>query len=305
MNKPSICVLLSAYKGERFIREQVLSLLNQTIKPDKIIVRLDGEDDNSDSAISDIANNEVISVIRGEHLGVTRSFLDLLSTPGHYDYYALSDQDDVWLEDKLERAVSFLNQYGDGRPLLYISSFTPVDSSLHKMNVVIPKIYSYTDFAHSLVYHTGPGCTFVMNYAAKSLVSHIDFKNCFLGLHDSLIHKIVAMCGTVVYDSESRILYRQHNNNLIGFSTGRVENLVNKSKGFINGRLKNYRRNLARTLLSSCIGLFDSHQAQLLRTLAYYDRNLNSKLKLIHTPDFKTGSIYDVVFAFLVLLGKV
>ena len=88
--------------------------------------------------------------------------------------------------------------------------------------VVIPKIYSYTDFAHSLVYHTGPGCTFVMNYAAKSLVSHIDFKNCFLGLHDSLIHKIVAMCGTVVYDSESRILYRQHNNNLIGFSTGRV-----------------------------------------------------------------------------------
>lgn len=305
MRKPTIAVLMSVYNGRKYIKEQVDSIFNQTLKPTHLYIRADGEADSSREAIIDYLDRDDVTYENGEHLGVSKSFLNLLCKVRDYDYYAFSDQDDVWLPEKLNMAVEKIKEVDDGRPVLYISSFTPVDEQLNRLPCKIPFLYSYTDFAHSLIYHTGPGCSFVMNNAAKEIVSSIDFEGCFIGLHDSLIHKIIAMCGKVVYDENSYILYRQHDSNAIGYETNRLKSFIKRLIGFNNGRLKNYRKKMAQTLLGCCNGLYDEKQAALLRKLAYYDSSFANKIALIRTPEFKTHSYYDLLFDALVLLGKV
>ena len=112
-------VLLAAYNGEQFISQQLQTVLNQTNKPYKILINIDQSDDKTESIVKDYAkkNPEIQILNLNKRFGsAAANFINLIISVDltDIDYTALADQDDIWKEDKLEKAVQKLEQGFDG-----------------------------------------------------------------------------------------------------------------------------------------------------------------------------------------------
>ena len=107
---PSVCVMMSTYNGQRFLREQIDSILNQKDVQVFLWIRDDGSTDDTVEIVEDYMNRaNNIFLIKGRNIGLGCSFMELIyQTPDTYTYYAFSDQDDIWLEDKLSTGVRML-----------------------------------------------------------------------------------------------------------------------------------------------------------------------------------------------------
>ena len=299
----STVVLMSTYNGEKYLKDQLNSLVTQTLKPDKILIRDDGSSDSTLDILKYYADNyNFIEYYKGENLGPAKSFMELISNTKGYDYYALCDQDDVWFENKLEIAVNTLKDMKKKSvPLLYCSRFTFTDADLNPMETKISSLYRFTDFAHSLLYQTAPGCTMVFNDAARKKIKKYDMNKEYVIIHDSIIHKIVTMYGEMVLDPEPRMFYRQHENNAIGLATDKKKYNLNRIKRFFTGKLKHYRRDTARALLNVYGDSIDEEKRHLLEVVANYDTNKDYRHELMNDKRFKTDSIDDFFFRLLVL----
>ena len=99
-----VCVLISTYNGEKFLDEQIASILAQKGVEVDILVRDDGSSDMTCSLLERWQKEGKLKWYKGENLGFARSFMNLLKTASVYDYYAFCDQDDVWLPEKLKKA---------------------------------------------------------------------------------------------------------------------------------------------------------------------------------------------------------
>ena len=113
-NKGKVAVLLSTYNGEKYIRCQLESILNQRLDREfSIFVRDDGSNDNT-VQILESYNDHRIVITRGNNLGANRSFLELIkkdkSLPSEYEFFSFADQDDQWHLDKLQIAVDMLEK---------------------------------------------------------------------------------------------------------------------------------------------------------------------------------------------------
>ena len=112
-------VLLAAYNGEQFISQQLQTVLNQTNKPYKILINIDQSDDKTVSIVKDFAQKtpEIqILNINKKFGSAAANFINLIINADltDIDYIALADQDDIWKEDKLEKAIQKLEQGFDG-----------------------------------------------------------------------------------------------------------------------------------------------------------------------------------------------
>ena len=124
-------VIMSSYNGEKFIKKQIDSILNQQNVEVSLLIRDDGSKDGTIEILRDYENRGLIKVIYGKNIGPTASFLKLIDECDNADYYSFSDQDDVWLEDKLSTAVKILEENSvNKRPLLYCSALQRVDADL-------------------------------------------------------------------------------------------------------------------------------------------------------------------------------
>ena len=171
----SLIVLMSTYNGERYLRKQLDSLLNQTLRPDEILIRDDGSKDDTMAILEEYASlYPFIRYYNGENKGPARSFWELICRCDKADYYALCDQDDVWFPEKLAVAVKNLEKEKSEIPLLYCSRYTLTDKDLVALNSDVSSLYGFTDFPHALLYHTAPGCTFVYNQAAREKIEKYD-----------------------------------------------------------------------------------------------------------------------------------
>ena len=116
MENKKVAVIMSTYNGEKFIREQLDSILNQTYKNIEIVVRDDGSSDGTVAIIKEYMQKYPNIVLHeGENLGFIKSFFELLNL-ADADYYSYADQDDVWLENKIELAVNSLKQLDETKP---------------------------------------------------------------------------------------------------------------------------------------------------------------------------------------------
>jgi rhamnosyltransferase len=135
----SVCVLLSTYNGEKYLKELLDSVLNQNCE-DKIkvsiFVRDDGSSDNTTNILKEYEQNGKIILFGhgGCNLGFAKSFSSLLANAPLSDYYAFCDQDDIWLPDKLISAVERLEKEDNNEiPLLYSTNLIVVDKDLNEI----------------------------------------------------------------------------------------------------------------------------------------------------------------------------
>ena len=172
-----------------------------------------------------------MQILQGKNLGVLSSFLKLLqlSSPDA-EYVAFCDQDDVWEKDKISRAISILEKYCNELPVMYCSRVTLVDEKLKTIGFSqIPK--RELAFSNALVQNIATGCTMVINNAAQQLVAKNLPSSAMI--HDWWIYQVVSAFGKVIYDAESRILYRQHSANVIGEKSGLLAKWLRRAGRFL------------------------------------------------------------------------
>ena len=210
-------VLLSTYNGTEFLTEQMQSILGQSYPAAAITIRDDGSADGTYRAACELAQTAPgISVIQGKNLGAAASFFDLLAGAGNEsDYYAFSDQDDVWMADKIEKAVSCLEQSDPSRPVLYCSRQEYVDGQLRHLG--FSRVPRQIGFGNALVENVATGCTVLLNRAAKTLIA--EKLPARVIMHDWWFYLVVAAFGQVLYEDRASVKYRLHGKNAIGAPT--------------------------------------------------------------------------------------
>ena len=301
-----LIVLMSTYNGEKYLGEQIRSLLSQKLRADKIIIRDDGSSDMTMEILKDYSERySFIEYYSGKNCGPGRSFFDLIRNCEEADYYALCDQDDYWFEDKLETAVEMLEKEDGTIPLLYAGRFILTDEKLSPLDSDISKLYSYTDFPHALMYHTAPGCTFVFNNEARKKIVEFDPEKEYMLIHDAVIHKVTALFGKVMLDETPHMYYRQHGDNAIGLTADKKKTFFNRIRNFTSGKIRNYRRNSAKSLLNVYGPECTEENRKLLEMVADYGKSWKLKRKLIMDKRFRTGTINDFFFVLLVLFNYI
>jgi glycosyltransferase involved in cell wall biosynthesis len=203
-------VLLSTHNGEPYLTDQIASVLAQTEAPRAIRVRDDGSSDRTVEILRKLAaGDRRLQLTEGPCIGSSRSFLTLLenSSPDAR-FFAFCDQDDVWLPDKLARAVASLDRLDD-RPALYGSAMLHVCDRLQPIGATRPP--RAIDFRNALVQNVVAGCTMVINRAAKALC--VERMPISAPMHDWWLYLLVSAFGTVIYDDEVTLLHRVHDRN--------------------------------------------------------------------------------------------
>ncbi|MGE4482614.1 glycosyltransferase [Acidocella sp.] len=213
-----VAILLSTYNGESFLPAQLNSFLAQTHEHWVLHWRDDGSTDSTVEIMRAFARQAgaercVESPSSGPHLGVTASFLTLLRENIGAMAVAFSDQDDVWLPEKLRCALERLSMAGDS-PALYCARQYLVDQNLHAARLSAP--HAGTEgFPACLTQNIANGNTLVMNNAAAALVAAS--REPAGTVHDWWSYIIVSACGgKILFDDRPQVLYRLHKTNLIG-----------------------------------------------------------------------------------------
>lgn len=250
---PSVAVLMSTYNGEKYLREQIDSILNQSEVDIQLVIRDDGSADGTKKILQEYRKNKNITIKYGKNLGVGVSFMKLLCANIEADYYAFADQDDIWMEDKLICAVRMLEtQEG---PALYGSNQMIANENGESVGVRY-KQKPPCDFVNSIVSCRISGCTMVMNRKLRVEMSKkINFpsrKYLQIRIHDSWTLAFANAFGVFIYDETPHILYRQHGDNVVGV---KHETFIERVLGFFElhsrGKIDSTRRLLARDLLNT------------------------------------------------------
>lgn len=212
-----VVVLMSAYNGQEYIKEQLDSLISQKGVEISIIVRDDGSTDNTKSILNRYAvNYPNITVIEGRNCGAAISFWKLIHKAAEADYYSFCDQDDIWMPDKLISAITELERFPKSEPSLYYSQTKFIDGNGEAIKLPITD-YQKTvpTFGQLVAENNAIGCTMVWNNSLNRIAK--TFNPHYIRMHDHLLFLICQFCsGNVVNDNTSYMYYRQHNHNVIG-----------------------------------------------------------------------------------------
>jgi glycosyltransferase involved in cell wall biosynthesis len=212
-----VVVLMSTYQGERYVGEQLRSILDQLPPGGCIRVRDDGSRDGTVHAIEALGDERILCQC-GPNLGFARSFLTLLAqAPADADLVMFSDQDDVWLPGRIERAWRHLAALGPV-PGLYGSGQMLVDASLRPLHRT-PVWPQGPSLRGALTENMVTGCTAALNRQAVQLLQRAGVVQ-GVHFHDWWLYLVVSAFGRVVVDAEPTVLYRQHRHNHIGYRAG-------------------------------------------------------------------------------------
>lgn len=296
-----IVVLLSTWNGEKYLRQQITSILAQKVDGTvEILVRDDGSADNT-ARIVDELNDGRIRMLCGPNLGAKRSFMALLQEAMQIDaeYVAFADQDDIWLPGKLQRAITQL-QDGSG-PALYCSALQLVDEELHPLDTY--RFPEMPRFESSFLANCATGCTCVINREMLNRLASQPNMDEIL-MHDWWLYLVAAAFGRVVYDSESYILYRQHAANQIGMRTGWA-GMVYRTRQFLKRSPKPSRLSQAQEFQRLYGKQLTEAQSHYLAQLVACDRSLLARLHFMVTHRPRRRAVFDeLVSTMTFVLGR-
>ena len=235
-----VAVLMGLFNGAANLPEQLNSISWQTHENWSLIVSDDGSCDRGPTLVQKFAEQTTKSVtsINGPRRGFAQNFLHLLTTAGPIvPFAALSDQDDVWLPEKLERAIAMLQTVPKERPALYAGRTVICDAELRPLRRS-PLFGLPPGFPNALVQCIGGGNTMVLNRAALDLVQDTARHAVGIVAHDWWIYQIVSGSGgLVIYDTTPMVLYRQHGSNIIGANDSLLASMKRMLKVF-SGRYR-------------------------------------------------------------------
>ena len=220
--QPKVAILLCTKQGERFLPAQLESFTTQTYTNWEVWASDDASNDQTKKNLLNfqkkIGSNRVF-VIDGPDEGFCKNFLSLACNADiSADFYAYSDQDDIWEVDKLQRAIDCLQAVPSGQPALYCSRTRLVDAKNNEIGLS-PLFKKEACFSNALMQNIGGGNTMVFNQALTELLKIAGPAHAVVS-HDWWTYIVVSGCGgKVFYDDFQSIRYRQHDHNLVGMNS--------------------------------------------------------------------------------------
>ncbi|WP_254075555.1 glycosyltransferase family 2 protein [Paenibacillus tritici] len=255
-------ILLSTYNGEQYIEEQIDSIMSQSFSDFKLLIRDDGSEDNTVPYIEKCLEKYPGKIIffTGRNIGAKASFFELLR---HSDpmclYYSFCDQDDVWLEHKILRAVSAMENEDDNLPLLYFTSTMLTDFNLEPHKIWPRYSNLRPSFNNALVDNVVVGTTAAFNNKARDVLLSRNPDYQYVIMHDWWAYLCISVFGKVLYDKEPSVLYRQHQNNLVGGDRGWLDFFRRKWRSYSTNRSSRHLYYQAKEFMT-CFG--DSMSAE-------------------------------------------
>jgi glycosyltransferase involved in cell wall biosynthesis len=212
--KANISVVMATYNGEPFLRKQLDSILSQTLPAKEIIIVDDCSSDGTIALLQEYAStNSSIKIISNEtNIGYIRNFeKGMLLSNG--SFVALSDQDDIWVPEKLEKLYANIGDH-----LIIYSNSELIDENGLSMHKKMSDIKNQIGYDNCLMYTIGawaPGHTFLFKKELVDLC--IPFPS--LVTHDFWLGFVATCYSPIKYLPDTLVLYRQHTFNAIGANT--------------------------------------------------------------------------------------
>ena len=272
-----VCIILAYYNGLEFIDEQLQSILSQTHKNIHVFISDDCSDkplQMSDLSLTDMQKQKITISRNNHNLGFAANFMKRLeSLPLEFDYYAFSDQDDLWCDKKVERAINLLELYKIVGPKLYCSRTEIVCAKGQVHMGYSPLFQKKPSFNNALVQNIGGGNTMLFNKLAKDKIISF-WENRQLVAHDWFVYQVVTgIGGHVVYDATPNLRYRQHQTNIIGSNNSFFAKLTRLS-ALLRGDYKRWNQ-INLNLLLANVDLLTEKNA---KAVLEFDRALKSTL---------------------------
>lgn len=211
-----VAVLMATYNGEKYIKEQINSILNQSFDNFDLLIRDDGSKDRTKSIILKMAQKDSRVKLIGsdsKNVGQLKNFEFLMKyIDAKYTYVFFSDQDDIWFPQKIELTLKgFKNNYSKFQ-LVYtnyeVRDFNKNDHGRIRYDGKIPDRIS---FERLLFQNWIMGCTMAINFSLNEVAKNIPSS---AENHDNWISNVAAMLGDIEYISTPTMIHRIHENNV-------------------------------------------------------------------------------------------
>lgn len=250
--REQVHIVLATYNGERFLREQMDSVLAQTYENITVEVCDDGSTDGTAAIVREYEDQDdrVKLHLNPKNLGYVKNFLEGVKRC-QAPYVMLCDQDDIWKQDKVEktlRAMQDAEKNMTGKPVLVFTDAVNFDSEtgedlgfFHETSHLDVK---RVDTAHLFMENKCIGCTMMMNRAILSYLEELPEE---IRVHDWWLALICSHFGTIEYVPQATLRYRQHEGNQIGGSsyTGYLKKRLAHIREQRKALLQTYRQGAA------------------------------------------------------------
>lgn len=304
-----ISILFCSYNGERYLREQLDSIVNQTHENWTLYVSDDGSSDDTLNIFADYKKKlpeGKLVIINGPRKGFAANFLSLIKNKNiSSPWYAFSDQDDIWLNTKLEHALAAVQRVEKqaNRPILYGGRTTLVDEN---KNIIGQSAAFKGEFKlqNALLQSYSGGNTMLFNDVLKKTLELLPEQIPIVS-HDWYLYLICsAFGGCIIYDTEPQILYRQHGNNIVGGNQG-LNSKLERLKLLYQGQFAEWNK-VNELSLKFYYDLLPPENQELISTyFTCRDKKLFARMhSLIRCRVYRQSFIETVLFYFMNAFGK-
>ncbi len=301
----AIAVVMATYNGEKYIAEQIDSVLASGFQDFEIFIYDDGSKDSTLSILKEYEQRfpEKLHIVQNEvNLGVTMNFLNALSRTTA-DYVMFSDQDDVWMKNKLGLTLKRMRhmeaQLGKNTPVAVFTDAEVVDRDLNTINSSFFASGHLnpgrTDLAHMLMENKLIGCTVMVNAALRKVLQGSTLPK-QARYHDWWIGLIAASFGKIGFVKESTLYYRQHGDNVVG-DTGFLAYLMNRiTKLYLQKEALQELYRQAEEFLALYGNQLSSENKEIIMNFVHLPKAnfLHRRLALLHYGYLKTGIVRNI-----------
>ena len=278
-----VLVLMSTYNGNKYFKDQVKSILKQEGVAVDMLIRDDGSKDSFVKELKEYEKIENIEILYEQNIGCAWSFLKLVeyaySKIGEYDYYAFSDQDDVWLPDKLKVACDVVAKMNNMKPCMYCSNVQAVDADLNPIGTRWGMQETFITKPQSLVCSMSHGCTMLFN--KKVIELYHNYPPQQVNLHDLWIMHMCMFFGEIYYDNNPYILYRQHGNNVLGAKNTFSAKLKSRKMSIKHIEDQHSNEIEAKEMLRAYGDLLSKEDKEMIEVVANYRNSFVTRLKFL------------------------
>lgn len=213
-------VLLATYNGEKYVKEQIDSILGQTYQNIHLIISDDCSSDSTREILKQYENKKNVTIYYQEkNLGLIKNFEFLMQQVTN-NLYMLSDQDDIWLPEKIEKSIETLEKENVD---LVFGDLEVVDEN---MNTIYPSFGDYmllnkkikkyiNSYKVNYLYNCVTGCTILSKKKFIPMILPFPTESKYV-IHDFWLGTVMAIHGKLAYVEKPYIKYRQHGGNLVG-----------------------------------------------------------------------------------------
>lgn len=222
-SEKSVLVMMTTYNGEKFLREQLESILLQSYRNFKLVIQDDGSTDGTEAILLEYAERDKRISLRkneGPH-GAYSNFHALVNAMKEeqaFDYYMFADHDDVWMPEKIAFFVDKMNRYRKEVPVLLYADMRIIDEN---GNVTSDSLNGEFGIKISgrwscFYQHSVFGCNTMINRALFKAIPPVDTSDSAVKIlsHDNYFTKYAALYGVVFYFPEITMSYRRYGKNV-------------------------------------------------------------------------------------------